>query len=137
MDNDAAIRRLRLLLQEPGALKIPTPFHACVVQHDQLEPGERYQTSARLVLNADIAADRGSLLAIHCRKYAEERGHRVDPSGGYFSVDHYILVPVKRIEPVENSVTGRWRAYADDALGMTLTAIPTELLRRLTEHERE
>lgn len=116
-DNDAR-KRLKLLLKEDGALKIINHFHACTDQ---------------LVTDAMVAAD--PALRRKCAAYAAEHGHTPGMPGGYTSVGHYRLHDVKRLEDNPNkpeTIT----AYADDELGTQCSGLPSALLARLTEHER-
>jgi hypothetical protein len=118
MDDATALKRLRLLLKEDGALKIILPFHACA--------------SGELVTDAMVTADPSRRDA--CEDYATEHGHASGMPGGYTSVGHYQLAEVKRIE--ESPREGVYIAYADDDKGSRTSGKPAALLARLTEHER-
>lgn len=117
MDNAAALKRLNLLMKEPGALKIINHFHACTDD---------------LVTDQMVAADPSRRDA--CQAYATEHGHVAGQPGGYTSVGHYRLHDVKRLE--ESPRKGWYTAYADDELGTECSGEPSALLARLTEHER-
>lgn len=121
MDDAAALKRLRTLLKEDGALKIITPFHAC-------RPDDELVTDAQMVGYADDVQQ-------ECRAYAEEHGHSPNMPGGYREPGHYRLVEVKRLDEVRGSWRGSYIAYADDELGSSVTAPPAVLLARLTKHE--
>lgn len=124
MDDTAALKRLRLLLKEDGALKILLPFHACA-------PDDA------LVLDQHIAADQDSELARTCVDYAQANGHAAGMPGGYRTPAHYRQVEVKRLEE-SPSKDGYYIAYADDGeAGSRVAGRPAALLARLTEHERE
>jgi hypothetical protein len=120
MDDAAALKRLKLLLKEDGALKIINHFHACT---DELVTDQQV-----------AAAGPGSPLVNACKAYAAEHGHTPGLAGGYQSVGHYRLHDVKRIE--ESPREGWYTAYADDDLGTQCSGQPAALLARLTEHER-
>jgi hypothetical protein len=123
MDDKTALKRLHTLLDEKEALKIILPFHACA------EKGE-------LVLDRHIMeAGEGSELMTRCMAYADERGHTPGQPGGYTTVAHYRLLPVKRIEKTPGK-DNNYTAYADDAGGSQTSGAPVALLARLTEHER-
>lgn len=122
MDTETAIKRLRTLVKEPGALKIITHFHAC--------------SPDQLLIDGQMAAA-PKAVRDNCEAYGKEHGHRVGMPGGFRDVGHYILVDVKRIEKLDNSQTERWIVYGDDELGSSTAGEPVDLLRRLTEHERE
>lgn len=123
MDDATALKRLNLLLNEEGALKVILPFHACAGKNE-------------LLLDKDVAtADPDSDIVKRCAAHAEKHGHSAGLPGGYRDVGHYRLVPVKRLEPTENK-PGSYTAYGDDAGGTTCSGTPAALLARLTEHER-
>lgn len=122
MDNDTAVKRLRTLVKEPGALKVITHFHAC--------------SPDQLLIDGQMAAA-SKAVRDNCAAYAKEHGHRLGMAGGYRDVGHYILVDVQRIEKLDDSQSGRWIAYGDDELGSSTAGEPADLLRRLTEHEQE
>lgn len=122
MDDATALKRLNLLLKEPGALKIINHFHACTDD---------------LVTDADVArAGPDSELAATCAAYAAANGHAPGMPGGYQTVGHYRLHDVKRLEEAPNK-PGVYVAYADDELGTQCGGLPSALLARLTEHERD
>lgn len=122
MDDETALKRLRTLLKEDGALRIILPFHAC--------------TDDALVLDQHVAADPKSALADQCAAYAKEHGHTPNLPGGYLEPSHYRLVPVKRIVEAPQKA-GLYIAYADDGeAGSRCGGRPAALLERLTEHER-
>lgn len=118
MDDTAALKRLKLLMKEDGALKIINHFHAC---------------SDELLTDAMVAADPSRRDA--CADYANDHGHVAGMPGGYISVGHYRLHEVKRLEESANK-PGNYTAYADDDLGTQCSGRPGALLARLTEHER-
>lgn len=118
MDDEAALKRLQLLLKEGDALKIVNHFHAC---------------NDELVTDAQVASD--PKLQERCAAYAEEHGHVAGMPGGYTQPSHYLLHDVVRLE--ESDKPGTWTAYADDDLGTQCTGQPAALLARLTEWERE
>lgn len=124
MDDTAALKRLRLLLKEDGALKILLPFHACA-------PDDA------LVLDQHIADDPDSELARTCADYAQANGHAAGMPGGYRTPAHYRQVEVKRLtESPEKD--GYFTAWADDGWANSkVSGHPLALLSRLTEHERE
>lgn len=122
MDDAAALKRLQLLLKEKDALKIINHFHAC-------------SPDALVTDQTIIAAGPDSPLTKACQAYAKEHGHAAGLPGGYTSVDHYMLHDVKRLEQNANK-RETYTAYADDELGTQCSGLPSALLARLTEHER-
>lgn len=120
MDDATALKRLKLLLSEEGALRIVNHFHGCT---DQLVTDEQM-----------VAAGPDSALVDQCKAYAAEHGHTPGLAGGYTSVGHYRLHDVQRLE--ESPRKGWFTAYADDDLGTQCSGQPAALLARLTEHER-
>jgi hypothetical protein len=119
MDDERALKRLRSLLQEEGALQMITPFHACCDGNVT----DQQMASAS-------ASDRKA-----CAAYAKEHEHTPGLGAGYRSVGHYRLVPVTRIEEAEGSQSGRYTAFGDDPGNTRVTGTPRALLARLTEHE--
>lgn len=128
MDDEKALARLKLLMKEDGALMIVTPFHACAGVDAARRPVG--VTDDRMAAESDRSDLRRA-----CAAYADRGGHTVGLPGGYREAGHYHLVPVKRLEPVEGSASGRYAAYGDDDLGTKIVGMPSALLRRLTEHE--
>jgi hypothetical protein len=120
MDDERALKRLRSLLQEEGALQIITPFHACTDGN-----------VTDLQMASASASDRKA-----CTAYAKEHNHVQGIGNGYRSVGHYRLVPVARLEEAEGSQSGRWTAYGGDPGNTRVTGTPRALLARLTEHEQ-
>lgn len=127
MDDKTALKRLKTLLEEKDALKIILPFHACADRDE-------------LVLDRHISdafnADEHAPIVKRCQAFAEEKGHTPGQPGGYTTVAHYRLVPVKRIEKSDKR-DGYYTAYGDDEGGSSCSGEPAALLARLTEHERE
>lgn len=124
LTDEQAAKRLKMLLGEPGALRMILPFHVCQ---------EGRVTDTAIAQDRAFAAQQPKLfghLAKRCDEHAAKTGHDLrHPS-------HYESVPVKRIERDEKRPD--WLvAYADDGEdNSTCRGAPTALLARLTEHER-